>query len=176
MRVLKWLIGLAAVLAVVFFGGAFLLPKEVTVERSIAINAPPADIFPHLNSLKAAGEWSLWLERDPEVQLTYSGPEAGVGAKLAWASDDPQVGNGTQEITLSEPDKRIETALDFGPMGQALAHFDLEEIGGATNVTWGLESDMGNNPTWRWMGLMMDDWVGGDYETGLANLKALVEG
>jgi hypothetical protein len=25
------------------------------------------------------------------------------------------------------------------------------------------------------MGLMMDKWVGGDYEKGLSNLKALVE-
>ena len=25
------------------------------------------------------------------------------------------------------------------------------------------------------MGLMMDRWVGGDYETGLANLKSVVE-
>ena len=28
----------------------------------------------------------------------------------------------------------------------------------------------------RWMGLMMDNWVGGDYERGLVNLKELVEG
>lgn len=176
MRLLKWLVGLIAVLAVVFFGGAFLLPKDVTVARSVEINAPASDIFPYVNSLKAAGEWSPWLGRDPQVQLEYSGPDEGVGAKLAWASDDPQVGNGTQEITVSEPDKLVETALDFGPMGQALAKFDLAESGGTTTVTWSLESDMGNNPTWRWMGLMMDDWVGGDYETGLANLKALIEG
>jgi hypothetical protein len=35
---------------------------------------------------------------------------------------------------------------------------------------------MGVNPVGRWMGLMMDRWVGADYERGLANLKALVEG
>lgn len=176
MRIIKWFIGIVAVLAVLFFGGGFLLPKDVTVARSIEIEAPASDIFPHINNLKAAGEWSPWLGKDPEVQLTYSGPEAGVGAKLDWASEDPQVGNGTQEITGSEPDKMVETALDFGPMGKAVAEFDLEEIGGATRVTWGFNADMGNNPTWRWMGLMMDSWVGGDYETGLSNLKALVEG
>ena len=28
----------------------------------------------------------------------------------------------------------------------------------------------------RWMGLMMDGWVGPDYEKGLQNLRKLVEG
>ena len=43
-------------------------------------------------------------------------------------------------------------------------------------MTWGFESDLGMNPMARWMGLMMDSLVGGDYEQGLANLKDLVEG
>lgn len=176
MRIFKWLIGILAVLAIVFFAGGFFLPKEVTVARSVEIDAPASEIFPYVNNLKAAGEWSPWLGRDPEVQLTYTGPEEGVGAKLEWASDDPQVGNGVQQITLSDPDKLVQTTLDFGPMGQALAELELVEAGGTTTVTWGFETDMGNNPSWRWMGLMMDRWVGGDYEAGLANLKALVEG
>jgi hypothetical protein len=34
---------------------------------------------------------------------------------------------------------------------------------------------MGMNPVGRYMGLMMDRWVGGDYERGLLQLKAQVE-
>ncbi len=176
MRIVKWLIGIIVVLAVVFVGGAFFMPREVTVARSIEIDKPAAEIFPHVNALKAAEGWSPWLGRDPEVQLTYSGPEEGVGNKLVWASEHPQVGNGSQEIIASEPDKMVQTALDFGPMGSAVAQFDLVEAGGKTTVTWGFETDLGNNPMARWMGTQMDKWVGGDYETGLANLKALVEG
>ncbi|MCX8952648.1 hypothetical protein OU790_04290 [Ruegeria sp. NA] len=37
------------------------------------------------------------------------------------------------------------------------------------------ESDLGLNPMSRWMELMMDKWVGGDYERGLNNLKVLIE-
>ena len=175
MRFLKWLIGIVAVLAVVFFGGAFLLPKDISVARSIDINAPASDVFPHVNSLKATQGWSPWLERDPNVALTYDGPDEGVGAKMAWASDQPDVGTGSQEIILSDPDKQVVTALDFGPMGTATATFDLAGAGDTTTVTWGLDTDAGNSPMMRWMGLMMDSMVGGDYETGLANLKALVE-
>ena len=115
------------------------------------------------------------MERDPDVKTTYSGPDSGVGSKLAWSSEHPQVGNGNQEIILSEPDQRVETALDFGEMGLAKAGFLLEENAGVTTVTWTLDTDMGSNPVGRWMGLMMDRWVGADYELGLSNLKSLIE-
>ena len=175
MRILKWFGGLVLLVLIVFAVGGMLLPRDVNVARSIEIDAPAEEVFPHVNSLKAGAEWSPWLGRDPEVQLSYSGPDEGVGAKLAWASEHPQVGSGSQEIVVSEPGARVESALDFGDMGLAKAAFLLEETGGSTKVTWTLDTDMGTSPVGRWMGLMMDNWVGGDYETGLSNLKALVE-
>lgn len=176
MRIIKWIVGIVLVLVVVFFAGALALPKDVAVARSIEIEATPEQIFPHVNSLKAGAEWSPWLGRDPEVQLTYSGPDAGVGAKLDWASEHPQVGNGSQIISASVDNEKVTTDLDFGDMGKAVASIDLVESNGKTMVTWGFETDLGSNPVARWMGLMMDRWVGGDYEAGLSNLKALVEG
>lgn len=171
LRIVTGLVLIVALLAI----AAFFLPRQVEVDRSVRIDAPPDKIFPYVNSLQKTEEWSPWLGRDPEVSLTYSGPEAGVGNTLEWVSEHPQVGTGRQEITLSKPNERVETALDFGPMGTATAYFALLGEGGATDVTWGFSTDLGNNPVSRWMGLMMDDWVGGDYEKGLANLKALVE-
>ncbi len=176
MRVLKRLVGGLVVLVALFLLIGMFLPREVTVARSVGISAPASDVFPHVNSLKATQAWSPWLERDPDVVLEYSGPDEGAGAKLQWASEHPQVGNGTQEIMVSVPNEKVETALDFGDMGLAKAQFLLSESGGVTEVTWTLDTDMGAGPVGRWMGLMMDGWVGADYETGLANLKALVEG
>ena len=82
---------------------------------------------------------------------------------------------GSQEIIESAPDQIFRTALDFGPMGTAIASFKLQPDGEQTQITWGFTSELGLNPMSRWMGLMMDKWVGGDYERGLDNLKALVE-
>ena len=175
MRVLKYLIGILAVLIVVFVAGAYLLPREVSVARTTTIDAPASAVFPHVNSLKATEAWSPWLDRDPNVELSYEGPDQGAGAKMAWASENRNVGNGTQEIIASETDKRVATHLDFGDMGTADAEFLLVEADGKTEITWGFTTDMGNNPMGRWMGLMMDGWVGGDYEAGLAKLKTLVE-
>lgn len=176
MGFVKRLLQIIFVLFIVFVVGAFLLPREVEVSRTASIDAPPEAIFPYVNSMKATEEWSPWLGRDPEVQLTYSGPEAGVGNTLEWASEVPEVGSGSQVITASVDNERVETALDFGDMGTAVAHFDLVKSGASTDVTWGFKTDTGYNPMARWMGLMMDGWVGGDYETGLANLKTVVEG
>jgi len=176
MRVVKWILGGLVALIVVFVVVGMLLPRNVTVARSIEINAAPEQVFPHVNSLKAASVWSPWLGQDPEAVLTYTGPEAGVGAQLSWASEHPNVGSGTQIIRVSDTNRRVETDLDFGDMGTARATYILEASDGKTTLTWDLLTDMGAGPIGRWMGLMMDDWVGADYERGLANLKALVEG
>jgi hypothetical protein len=175
MRILRNALIVVVLLIAAAVALAYVLPREVTVERSIVVDAPPAEVFPYVNSLQRTAEWSPWLGLDPEVALSYEGPEAGVGNAMSWASQNPSVGSGRQEITASEADRRVETALDFGEMGGGTAWLALDPEGAGTKVTWGLRTDMGLNPVGRWMGLMMDGWVGADYERGLQNLKALVE-
>jgi hypothetical protein len=43
-------------------------------------------------------------------------------------------------------------------------------------VIWVMQGDMGSNPMYGWFALFADRMVGPDFETGLANLKVLVEG
>ena len=174
MRIIKWILGIVVVLGIVFFAGGYLLPREVTVARSVEIEAGADAVFPHVNSLKATEAWSPWLARDPAMQISYSGPDAGIGAKSVWTSESQ--GNGSQEITGSEADKLVQTVLDFGQMGTAKAEFVLNSAGSATEVTWTMVADMGAGPMGRWMGLMMDNWVGSDFDTGLQSLKTVVEG
>ena len=176
MRWLRTLLFILAGLAVVLVGGAYLLPSKVTVSREITIAAPAERVFALVNSTQATTQWSPWTGRDPAIKLTFTGPETGVGNKMEWASSDPQVGNGSQEITESLPDERVTSALDFGDMGRATAAILLAAAGEGTKVTWTLDTDMGMNPITRWMGLAMDGMVGKDYEAGLAKLKSLAEG
>ncbi len=162
------------VIVVVLVGGAYLLPREVHVERSIVIDRPAAAVFPLLNSPKRFNEWSPWKDLDPNVQMRYTGPETGTGAMMAW-SGNSKVGKGSQVITDSVQDQRVRTDLDFGEMGTARAEWQLSTEGAGTKVRWTLDSDVGNNPIGRYMGLFMDRMVGPDYERGLRQLKALVE-
>ena len=176
---MKWVVrGLGALvgLIVLLAAAAYLLPREVTVTRSTVIDAPPETIWPFVSSLEQTSAWSPWMSLDPELRVTYSGPASGVGNRMEWSSDQPSVGSGAQEIVAATENERVESALDFGDMGTATAAIALAPAGAATQVTWDLRADMGNGPVGRWMGLMMDRWVGADYDKGLANLKSLVEG
>lgn len=176
MRILRnLLIGVVLFLAAAS-GLAYLLPRNVIVEREIVVNAPAEEVFERVSSLQAFSEWSPWRDDDPDMVVTYSGPESGVGNIMEWTSDDPQVGNGRQEITEVIENESVRTALDFGDMGTAQAWWLLDDVDGGTRVVWGLDADMGNSPVGRWMGVFMDGMVGEDYERGLERLRAGVEG
>lgn len=153
-----------------------VLPRQVTVERDIVINAPPEEVFSHVSSLQAFSNWSPWGDIDPDMQITYSGPDAGVGNVMEWTSDHPDVGNGRQEIVGIVENESVQTTIEFGGMGTAEAWWHLSPEGDGTRLVWGLNADMGSGPVGRWIGLMMDGWVGADYERGLAQLQATVEG
>ena len=80
------------------------------------------------------------------------------------------------EITEATENAALTVALNFGDMGGGTAFWEFEEAAGTTTATWRLVADMGAGPIGRWLGLKMDDWVGADYERGLANLKTVAEG
>lgn len=169
----KIVIGLG-VLILLLVGVAFVLPSNAKVERTIEIEGSPEAVFAIVNDFQRFNDWSPWALRDPNAKFSVEGP-AGVGQKMSWDSEQDDVGSGTNTITKSESPKLLETALDFGDMGQAKSHFIIEPKDGKCSVTWGFETDLGMNPMMRYMGLMMDSWVGADYDLGLKQLKALVE-
>lgn len=175
MRVVKFLFVLLLILAAVVVGGGFLLSDTVHVERSIVIDRSPAHVFPVINDYKRFNDWSPWAAKDPNAKYTWSGPTTGVGAKLSWEGDPKTVGSGSQEITASVPDQRVDTALDFGEHGKAKSAFVLAPEGEGTKVTWGFDTSFEGNIIARWFGLMMDRMLAPDFEAGLANLKKLVE-
>jgi hypothetical protein len=175
MRIVKRVALAIIVILVLVVIGAYLLPRHAVVSRSIEINAPPDVIYPLVSDLRRTNEWSPWLELDPDVEITFTGPADGVGQTMNWVSDNPNVGSGSQSITMLEPDTKVETALDFGDQGTATASFDLAPEGSATKVTWGFSSDLGFNPVGRYFGVMFDKWIGADYEKGLAKLKTVAE-
>lgn len=171
---MKKILGALVVVVVVLVGAAYFLPQEVHVTRSIVINRPAATVFPFLNSLRRFNEWSPWNSIDPNVKIEFFGPETGVGSRMTW-SGNSKVGTGTQTITESTDNTRVSSDLAFGGMGVAKASWLLSSTGEGTRVEWTLDSNMGNSPMGRYMGLFMDRMIGPDYERGLASLKQRVE-
>jgi effector-binding domain-containing protein len=168
-------------LLAVFVATGYLLPKQVHIERSITIDRPQGMLFEILNSYRNYSEWSPWAGRDPKARFVISGPASGVGARMSWVGDPRLVGSGWQEIVASTPYERIDIKLDFDAQGIANIGFTLAAQGESTRVTWFFDSDLTEGVNFldsflaRYFGLLFDRWVGGDYEQGLANLKAYAE-
>jgi effector-binding domain-containing protein/uncharacterized protein YndB with AHSA1/START domain len=168
----KIVIGVAAFVVMVV-GVAFLLPSTARVERSQVIKATPEEIFAVVNDLTRFKDWTAWGEMDPKMKITLDGPPTGAGARMSWASE--ALGAGSQQIVESTPFKLVTTKLDFGDAGEASTSMSLEPVDGGTKVVWVFETELGMNPVSRYMGLMIDGQVGGDFDRGLSRLKALVE-
>lgn len=157
------------------------LPRAVHVERSIDVQRPPVTVFTVVNSYRSFPSWSPWAERDPAALYEFSGPVAGVGARLSWSGDPRLVGSGWQQITQSEPNSLVRAQLSFDQLGSASSYFQIEPISTGARVTWGIDTDLVANQGLvggilaRYMGLFFDTWIGNDYERGLVRLKSLVE-
>jgi carbon monoxide dehydrogenase subunit G len=171
----KILLGLVVLIAV-FCVVASFRPDEFNVARSATISAPPAAVFEKINNLQNWNAWSPWAKLDPNAKNTFEGPSAGVGASFAWAGNS-QVGEGKMTITESQPNERVVMKLDFVKpfAGTNYTEFVLKPEGNQTAVSWTMSGKA--NFISKCMGLVMDcdKMVGGQFEQGFSNLKALVE-
>ncbi len=174
LKFIKYLVGIIAALVLLVVGGAFLLPGEASFTRSLQINAPPDKVFAIVSNFDRFNEWSPWAELDPTTSYSRSGPAEGVGAMLAWASNDANVGKGSMRVTAHEPPSRLGIALDFGEMGQSQSGWEFKPEGSGTLATWSFQMKLDGVMN-RWLGLMMEQFAGPDYEKGLKKLKALAE-
>ena len=70
MKTIKWLLLGAVALAVVLLAIAYLLPRKWQVQRSIAIHAPPAAIYPLVANMKTGWpQWSAFDFADPDIRF-----------------------------------------------------------------------------------------------------------
>lgn len=171
MKVLKIIGVVVLILAIVYF----ILPSSAHVERSTVISAQPDVVFAHMNSMKKFHEWSPWASLDPNMKVTYEGAEEGVGSKMSWESDKQDVGNGSQWIVESIPNKFVKNNLTFGTdPNPSLVTFTLTPENQGTKVTWTFDAtDMSGGE--KIFATFADNMLGPQYEQGLSNLKALVE-
>ncbi len=175
MRILKRLLLALIILIVLLAVIGFLLPSKYHVERNVTMSAKPETIFPYLNNLKSWPDWTAWTTKKyPDMKTNFTGPEAGVGATYNW--EGQSIGIGSIKLTNSDPNTGINYDLDFDN-GKYLSKgsIKMQPSGSGVNVIWANEGDLGNNPINRYFGLLMDRFMGPDFEEGLNNLKQKVE-
>lgn len=169
-----------AVLVVVPLAAVLILaatkPDTFRVERATSIKAPAEKIFPLIADFHGWGAWSPYEKLDPAMKRTFSGAANGKGAVYEWDSDG-KAGRGRMEITDAPAPSKVAIKLDFFKPFEAhnIAEFTLEPKGDSTNVTWAMHGP--NLYIGKVMSIFfnMDSMIGKDFETGLANMKALAE-
>jgi hypothetical protein len=152
-------------------------PDSFLIARSVRIKAVPEKIFPLIDNLHSFNTWNPFMKKDPAVKLAYSGPVSGPGAAHAWEGNS-NVGKGRVEIVGSSPSSRVAMKLDMlSPIeGHNLVEFSLKPDGDATTVTWAMSGPSPFIAKVMSVVCSMDKMVGGEFEKGLADLKALAEG
>ena len=103
------------------------------------------------------------------------GSASGPGAIYAWQGNS-KVGQGRMEILASSPSATT-IKLDFIKPFEAhnIADFTLVPQGDSTTVTWAMHGPNSYLAKLMHLFFNMDKMVGGDFERGLANLKAAAE-
>ncbi len=175
MKLLKGLLYAILALVALLLVAGFLLPDSAHVERSTTTSARPDTVFAIVNGFARFNQWSPWADLDPKTRYSYSGPPTGVGAKMAWTSDKPDVGSGSQEITAIEPGHSVTIKLVFGDQGPSTSKITVIPEAGGSRITWSFDTSFAGNFLGRYFGLFFDRMIGPDYEKGLARLKALAE-
>jgi len=174
MKYVQWtLVVVGTIMLAIVLVGVFL-PSRYEVRRAIEINAPADKVYDLVVETRAWKTWGAWYRRDPNMQIRYSGPPFGMGAKWSWESKTE--GKGTMEFTRVEPNARVEYRLTFPEFNMvSTGALALEPAGKATRLTWTITGDTGSNPLKHYLAAVMDRMVGPDFEAGLANLKAVAE-
>ncbi|NCX95533.1 MAG: polyketide cyclase, partial [Chitinophagia bacterium] len=129
--------------------------------------------------LKNQDNFSRWAKMDPNMKKTYTGTDGTVGFISAWDSKSDSVGTGEQEIKKITPNERVDFELRFKKPFEATnnAYLALADAnnGTATEITWGFDGKMSYPMNLMLIGGNMDKMIGDDFQTGLNNLKQILE-
>jgi effector-binding domain-containing protein/carbon monoxide dehydrogenase subunit G len=172
MKLLKKIGLVVLILLLLLCISTFFMPRATHVERSLVMQAPSDVIFAEVNTMKSWEKWSPWHRIDPQMKITYFGPEKGTGSGYSWVSTNSNVGKGKMTLASSTADSII-TVMDFEGQGTSVAGFQFSKEGTGTKVTWFLRSEMGMNPIRKIFGLLMDKLVGPSFEKGLKSLDSV---
>jgi len=157
-------------------GFAATKPNTLHVERAISVKAPPEKIYPMIEDFHRWNSWSPYEKKDLAMKRTFGGSPSGKGAVYEW-NGNRNVGSGRMEIADTVPASKVSIKLDFlAPFeGHNVADFTLEPKGDSTFVKWAMHGPNSFMGKLMSVFINMDDMIGKDFESGLANMKTLAE-
>ena len=176
-RLLEILISLAIV-AGLFLVVALVLPSSRHLVEKVETNRKLTIAFDSLNSLRRFKDWNPLVLRDPRVQMTLSGPDSGVGARLDYVSKEEGLGKGSWEITESVSREKVSFKIDNEERGtNKRTSFSFKPTGRNNRnveITQTYDVDYGWNLLGRYAGMYVSRHVGDDMKLGLSRIVGML--
>lgn len=172
-RVLEILVSILIVFLLAVVIGVFL-PDSGHIERSVEVSNPVRQVYDSVNNFRRFPQWSALRANDPRVTFERSGPESGVGARIAWKSEVEKIGDGALTIASSEPDSEVKMALDNDWSGTDKVYtitLTPSANGRTVTIKWSYDVKYGWNLLWRYAGLYIHGTPDRLVQDSLGNLS-----
>lgn len=139
-------------------------------ERSGLIKASPESIYPYISDLNRGGEWSPFMQIDPNMKITIN------GSTMEWDGNQ-EAGAGRLEILRTIPNEEVEMKLTMTrPMyAENIVLYKLTREGELTRFSWSMSGDGGFMGKLISVFMNCEQMVASQFEIGIKNLKQLIE-
>jgi len=111
MKILKRIGWFLLAILIILLIASFILPKDISFEKSIEIDAPKNMVYNVVSDLNSHESWNPWKLNDKTMEYTYPGNRKGENATYSWTSENS--GNGTYLITKAEEGQLLESKITF---------------------------------------------------------------
>lgn len=165
-----------ASIVVLFLLTALLVKKDFSLQKQIVIRKTQREVFDYLKLIRNQEKYSVWVMRDPNVNIVYTGIDGTVGFKSSWTSNDKNVGVGEQEIIKLTEGVSTEVEVRFKKPFEATnwARTTLSTV--SEHETKLTQEFYGRSKfPMNIMNLFMDKLIGKDMMQNLVNLKNNIE-
>lgn len=155
---------------------ALVAPKKYDIQRDMIINRSPTDVFNYARMLKNQEEYNVWVMRDPNLNIVYTGMDGTVGAKSSWKSANKNVGEGEQEIMNIREGESIDVELRFRKPFETTGSSRTtisEAANGSTRIHMRYFGH--SKVPFNLMNFMLDKMLGKDMMKNLNNMKEKLE-
>jgi len=175
-KFIRFVLGLIAIVLLAWLITAIIEPKDVTVQRSVVIKAPKDSVFAQIVNFKNWTHWSPWYKLDSTMKITYTGTDGQPGSGYQWVGDEKTTGTGSMNdvaVTGTKMDYELHFIAPFEK--DAAGFLKAEDTAGMTKATWSITMHYSFPFNAILAVLKMDKLLGGDFESGLTNLKTYTE-
>lgn len=155
---------------------ALLTPRSITLRKEILINRPKQDVFNYMKLLRNQEKYSVWVMKDPNIRLVYTGTDGTPGFISSWESNDKNVGVGAQEIKKLAEGESMQVEIRFKKPFEG-TNYALNMLTSVSNTQTKLTQEFSGTSKFPMniMNLFMDKLVGKDMQQTLENMKANLE-